>query len=162
MRFAIRVRKLIGKPAFLTIADCEPEARHIHLSGSLSNSQQGIAQPYSFVLIGCLNRILNDLVLYRINAGAQHDAPRLALWEFRTANLFSFCHTRIVDRILILSYKKSRTKRSPMANNLTTETRLRSRTRLSGLLRCSQSPLVTSPETAVKVAIAAEVKGGKR
>jgi hypothetical protein len=49
-----------------------------------------------------------------------------------------------------------------MANNLTTETRLRSRTRLSGLLRCSQSPLVTSPETAVKVAIAAEVKGGKR
>ena len=27
----IRVRKLTGKPAFLTIADCESEARRIHL-----------------------------------------------------------------------------------------------------------------------------------
>ena len=29
--FQIRVRKLTGKPAFLTIADCESEARRIHL-----------------------------------------------------------------------------------------------------------------------------------
>ena len=29
--FRSRVRKLTGKPAFLTIADCESEARRIHL-----------------------------------------------------------------------------------------------------------------------------------
>lgn len=62
-----RVRKLIGKPAFLTIADCESEARRIHLTDRVSgHHQQRVPQPdgFSHKLVNHMNlkeMIGNDL-----------------------------------------------------------------------------------------------------
>jgi len=101
---SIWVRKLIGKPAFLTIADCESEARRIHLSASVRHLEQGVSQPNRFVLVSGLNRLPNNLVLNCIYAGAQHDASSLRTGQFWASYLFSFCHTIIVDLGYFMSY----------------------------------------------------------
>src|SRR5437660_12785210 len=98
------VHKLIGKPAFLTIADCESEARRIHLSTVVRHLEQGVSQPNCFILISSLNRFLNSLVLRPVYAVAKHTATCLRRRQFRAPHLFSFCHTIIVDLRYFMSY----------------------------------------------------------
>lgn len=104
MFYPLWVRKLIGKPAFLTIADCESEARRIHLSAAVRHLEQGVSQPNRFILVSGLNRFPNNLVFNCIYAGAQHDASSLRTGQFWASNLFSFCHTIIVDLLYFVSY----------------------------------------------------------
>jgi len=98
------LRKLIGKPAFLTIADCEPEARRIHLSAAVRHLEQGVSQPNRFILVSGLNRFLNSLVFHLVYASTQHDAPGLRPRKFRASYLSSFCHTIIVNLRYFVSY----------------------------------------------------------
>ena len=118
----IRVRKLTGKPAFLTIADCESEARRIHsLSpAGIRHGQDSIPQPNGFILVSRLNRLLNGLELNLVYASAQHDFAGLSTWQFGPPHLFAFCHTISVDEPYFLSYPKS-TIKTAIANNLETE-----------------------------------------
>src|SRR5437867_268678 len=94
------VRKLTGKPAFLTIADCESEARRIHLTG-VGDRQNGVPKPNGFIFISGFNRLLNGSVFRLIDTSAQHYLARFSRRQFRASNLFSFCHTIIVDRNIV-------------------------------------------------------------
>src|SRR5262245_44533396 len=87
------VRKLIGKPAFLTIADCESDARRIHLPASIGYTQQSVPNPDGLVLVRYFYRILNLLKFNRVYASAKHDFARLSRRQLWSAHLFSFGHT---------------------------------------------------------------------
>lgn len=104
------VRKLIGKPAFLTIADCESEARRIH-SSCRSHFQQCIAQPHGLVFCGRLYRFHNGPCLNLVYASAQHDGPSLFLGQFGPPHLFTFCHTISVNRNSNSVLQEVKTKR---------------------------------------------------
>lgn len=113
------VRKLIGKPAFLTIADCESEARRIHLT-SLRYGKQGVPNPDRLVLIGRFYRSLNRFMFSLVYASAQHDSAYFRRRQLGASHLFSFCHTVYVDTEYFPSYAKS-TIKTAMANILKTE-----------------------------------------
>jgi hypothetical protein len=117
--FQSHVRKLTGKPAFLTIADCESEARRIHLTG-VRHRQQRIPNPHRLVLVRRFDRSLNRFVFNLVYASAQHDSPNLGRRQLGAAHLFYFCHTICVDIEYFLSYAKS-TIKIDMVNLLKTE-----------------------------------------
>ena len=111
---SFRVRKLTGKPAFLTIADCESEARRIHLGRTLFRAgQQRLPNPLRLALWGIFNGRFNLSVLFWRKPRLDEDAAQLGLWNLRSANFrfhkTTLCITkRNVDSIYFLSYDYAR------------------------------------------------------
>src|SRR5262245_24403293 len=112
-----RVRKLIGKPALPTIADCESEARRIQ--SCCSHSQQGHSQPFRFRGAGAT---YCGRYCFCVSFGEAHGELRafgFPFREFRSAH-FLLSHilvTKSVDGRLVSGINKS-TKETDMANNL--------------------------------------------
>ncbi len=117
------VRKLIGKPAFLTIADCESEARRIQFQAAAFSSKASRIQSD----LDALAR-LTASAMALFSSGDNRACTRTALTlDFGSFGLpiFGFintlCMTQITVDLRYFAYYSKSTIKNDMANNLPTE-----------------------------------------
>ncbi len=84
-----RVRKLIGKPALPTIADCESEARRIQ---SPDAGEHCVAYPDCLFLSDILGGLLNASHFVRRESGSENYAAAFAFRNGRSASFGFLFH----------------------------------------------------------------------